>query len=438
MRRLALLAAALLLAGCSGGGGSSSSATSTTSSGGGTTTPTTGSNAVTLTVDAGPPALSAGSSGYIQENVGFVTITLCAPGSTTNCQTIDHVEVDTGSSGLRMVASVLNSSLLSAMPLETDTQGKPVGECLGFVDGYVFGSVRTADFTVGGEKVASLALQVIGDTGAFANVPLSCSSGGGPNESTLQSFGANGLLGVGPGATDCDTLCATAGNYGAAIYYDCPSSGCGAIIARSPLTTAPFQQLPNPVVAMPVDNNGVIVSLPAVPASGETTVSGTLYFGIGTQTNNALGSATVLTATTSSSALGVGFITAEFNGQSLPDSYIDSGTTIYLFSDSSLQQCTDAANQGYYCPSAPVTLQATLMGQNAASDTIDVTIANADTLLATTYSVLPGLGADPDVFSGEGFPTSFAFGLPFFYGRNVYTAIEGRTAGGVSGPYFAF
>jgi hypothetical protein len=35
-------------------------------------------------------------------------------------------------------------------------------------------------------------------------------------------------------------------------------------------------------------------------------------------------------------------------------------------------------------------------------------------------------------------PRSFAFGLPFFFGRNVYTAIEGRSAGGQLGPYFAY
>jgi hypothetical protein len=438
MTRLCLLAALLLLAGCGGGGGSSASSTTSGSSGGGTTTTTTPTNTVALTVDAGPTGLDTGPNGYIQDNVPYVTITLCPPGSTSNCQTIDHVEIDTGSSGLRVLASVLDASLLSAMPLETDTQGNPVGECLGFVDGYVFGSVRTADLTVGGEKAASIPLQIIGDTGQFATVPESCSAGGGTNQGgSLQSFGANGLMGVGPMATDCDSLCATAGGYGAAIYYDCPSSGCGAITARSPLTTAPFQQLPNPVVAFAVDNNGVIVSLPAVPAAGETSVTGTLYFGIGTQTNNALGSATVLTTTTSASEYGVGFITVQFNGQSLQESYIDSGTTIYLFDDSSLTECS-GADEDFYCPTSSVGLSATLQGQNSASEAVDVTIENAATLLATSYSVLPDLGANPDVFSGEGFPDSFAFGLPFFYGRNVYTAIEGRSAGGVVGPYFAF
>jgi len=36
------------------------------------------------------------------------------------------------------------------------------------------------------------------------------------------------------------------------------------------------------------------------------------------------------------------------------------------------------------------------------------------------------------------FPDSFDFGLPFFYGRPIYTAIEGRTAAGAAGPFFAF
>jgi hypothetical protein len=33
---------------------------------------------------------------------------------------------------------------------------------------------------------------------------------------------------------------------------------------------------------------------------------------------------------------------------------------------------------------------------------------------------------------------SFDFGLPFFFGRNVYTAIQGRRAGTATGPYFAY
>jgi hypothetical protein len=33
---------------------------------------------------------------------------------------------------------------------------------------------------------------------------------------------------------------------------------------------------------------------------------------------------------------------------------------------------------------------------------------------------------------------TFDFGLPFFYGRNVFTAIEGKNTAGGLGPYFAY
>jgi hypothetical protein len=53
--------------------------------------------------------------------------------------------------------------------------------------------------------------------------------------------------------------------------------------------------------------------------------------------------------------------------------------------------------------------------------------------------VIPGVGANPNIiFPSTAYAGSFDFGLPFFYGRSVYTAIEGRTAGSTTGPYFAF
>jgi hypothetical protein len=35
-------------------------------------------------------------------------------------------------------------------------------------------------------------------------------------------------------------------------------------------------------------------------------------------------------------------------------------------------------------------------------------------------------------------PTNFDWGLPFFFGRSVYTAIEGRSTSAGFGPYVAF
>jgi hypothetical protein len=255
----------------------------------------------------------------------------------------------------------------------------------------------------------------------------------------VQAFGANGVIGLGVTTTDCGTNCESAGGSAAAIYYDCPSSGCVSIIARSAVTTAPFQQLPNPVAAMGVDNNGTIVSLPSTPSAGESTATGTIYFGIGTQTNNGLGSATVLTTTTSSSPSGAGLLTAIYASSTLPDSFIDSGSNIYLFVDNSITPCSNANFKGFYCPTPPLSLTPTIKGQNSGSKSGAFTLYNAQTELVANFAVAPGIGANPNLFSGiTPYPTSFDFGLPFFYGRNVYTAIEGRNAGGVAGPYIAF
>ena len=435
MKVWALAVLLVTLAACGGGSGTTASSTTTP------TAPvvTQAADTVAITVDAGPAALATGANGYISDNLAFVSVTLCAPGG-SNCQTIDHVQVDTGSVGLRIEQGVLNASLLAALPTQSDASGGQVGECYQYVDGYAFGSVRDADFQIGGEKVAGMPLQVIGDTGVFSTVPSSCSSGGGANLNTVTALGANGIIGLGVSQTDCGGACTVAGGSGAAIYYDCPGTGCGQIVAQAASATAPFQQLPNPVAAMGVDNNGLIITLPAVSQSGQASATGTMYFGIGTQSNNALGSATVLATTGSAAPDGAGLITATYAGQTLPDSFLDSGSNLFLFVDSTIPMCTGSAFKGYYCPSPSQQISPTILAANGGSAAASFQLNNAMTLLSLdNTSALPGVGADP---AAQGlvnaYPNSFDFGLPFFYGRSIYTAIEGRTVGGVAGPFFAY
>jgi hypothetical protein len=437
LRALALIGLSLALASCGGGGGGGGGGSA--SSGGSvvpTPPPTITNNSTPIILDGGPPEIVARGGAY---NEPFVSVTVCAPGSITNCQTVDHVLLDTGSVGLRIVASVLNTSLLSALPTEADASGNPVGECYQFIDGYVFGSVRKTDFTLGGGQVAGLPIQVIGDGGAFSSVPASCSSGGGTLLNTVGLFGANGVLGVGVTATDCGTLCAASLSQGSAIYYDCPSSGCGAVTTRAAATIAPFQQLPNPVAAFSSDNNGTLIVLPAVDPGGAATLTGTLYFGIGTQADNALSGVTVIGTTTTNSPHGAGLITTLYNGQSLVQSFIDSGSSDLFFVDSNITPCSNANLAGYYCPSSPVNLALTIQGQNGASVSFSQTLNSAQPLLSTTNAAVPGTGYNPSTNKNfTNTPSSFDFGIPFFYGRRVYTAIEGRSAGGVNGPYVAF
>ncbi len=421
-------AAALLLAGCGGGGGGGGAA------GGGVSPPPALNNFATVTVDQGPAGL-----GFAENNIAYVSVTICAPGSTTNCQTIDHIQVDTGSVGLRIFGSVLNSGLLSALPFETDTASNPVGECYQYVDGYVFGSVREADMTIGGESVSSMPMQILSDGAQFSSVPSSCSAAGGSNLGTVQNFGANGIIGIGVTTTDCGGACTVTGGQSAAIYYDCPSGGCSSIISRASSASAPFQQLPNPVAAFSVDNNGSILSLPSVPSSGASTLTGTLYFGIGTEANNKLGAAKVYTTTNSSSPYGAGLLTVNYKGQQLTQSFLDSGSSLYFFVDSSLTACTNTNFTGLYCPASALSLTPTIVGQNGASVSGAFTLYDAQTQFAGSNAAVPGVGGNPNViFPNVNFSGSFDYGLPFFYGRTVYTAIDGRSAGGTVGPYFAF
>ena len=389
--------------GCSGSGSSSNTTP---------TPPTTpNSNVQSISVTTGP-ALSAGT---ISVNAAFTSVTVCVPGSTTQCQTIDGVLVDTGSSGFRVLASALTLSL----PQQKDGSGNPIAECAQFAGGQTWGPVQTADISIAGEKASSAVIQVIGSP-AFPTVPQSCSSLG-PMEDDLASLVANGILGIGNFVQDCGTGCSESGAANLGFYYTCPSSGCQ--VTTQSLTN----QVSNPVAMFATDNNGVLIELPAVSAPGAT-LAGSLIFGIGTQSNNALGSATVYTVDPV-----LGNFTTTFNGQSYTDaSFLDSGSNAIYFLDSAttgIPTCTDLTF--LYCPSSTQNLSATNIGANGAMGTVNFSVENGDTLTANqSNSVLPNLGG-PNT-------GSFDWGLPFFYGRNVFTAIEGKSTPGGTGPYVAY
>ena len=392
----------LLAVGC--GGGSSSKAASNSSS---NTVTTTGSNVAAISVDGGP------LGGY--PDAAFTSVTVCEPGTTT-CQTIDGLLVDTGSVGLRILSSALTVSLTQ----QKAADGNPVAECLQFLGSFTWGPVRTADIQIGGEKASALPIQVIGDTLTGFPVPSSCTSPGGSAD-TESALGANGILGVGMFPQDCGAGCTAAAN----LYFECPGSGC--VAANEPEA----MQVANPVSLFASDNNGVIVQLPAVSGGSAATLSGSLVFGIGTQSNNALGSATVYTVNPSTGNFNTTFNGTSFNGES----FLDTGSNGYFFPDSSIANCTD--NSGFYCPATPVNLSATNTGVTSGSGTVNFTVANADTIFKTNDYALGDLGGG--ITTGGVAPSNyFDWGLPFFFGRNVFVAIEGSTAPGGTAPYWAY
>ena len=386
-----------------GGGGNSLTAPSTP------VTPPSVNNVLGVVVNAGSAALTSPSV-----NALYTTVTVCVPGSATQCQSIDNILVDTGSYGLRLLAPALSLSL----PVAAASDGNALVECVVFADGYSWGPVALVDAHIAGETASSVPVQIIGDS-RFPTVASDCSSTGPQEEDTVAAFGANGVLGIGPFVQDCPECSVSALP---AAYYSCTAAGC------TNITVGLASQVQNPVPLFSADNNGTIIVLPAVTAGGAASVTGSLIFGIDTESNNQSGTQTVLTLQTSGA--NVGDLTTIFNGQTLNASFIDSGSNGNYFNDTNIAQC--AGNfVPFYCPASTVDLSATLQGANGISIAESFSVANAQTLLQTV-TVFPGLAGTNPVAG------SFDWGLPFFYGNRVATAIEGYTTSVGTGPYVAF
>lgn len=387
----------IVLASTCGGGGSHGNSVAPPSSGG---------NVQPIVVNSGPAQDYA--------NGLFTSVTVCVP-SSSNCQTINGILVDTGSYGLRLLSSAGGGALTLPLPTQSGANGGSIGECAAFVSGFTWGSVKSADVQIAKEQASNVPIQVIDPT--FVSIPTACKAGGVPAQETLQTLGANGILGVGPYAQDCGSACTVSGSSNPGMYYTCASGSCQ--VTTESLT----QQLQNPVSMFAGDNNGVIIELPAASAPSAT-LSGSMVFGIGTQSNNGLGSASVFPLD------GNGEFSTSFKGQSYP-AFVDSGSNGLFFLDSNtsgLATCGD--NSSFYCPASTANLSATTTASGT-STTINFTVGNADTLFSNrTAFVFPTL-AGPNT-------GTFDWGLPFFLGRNVFNAIEShKTPAGV-GPYWAY
>ncbi|HEX7506640.1 MAG TPA: DUF3443 family protein [Polyangia bacterium] len=369
-------------------------------------------NTIGLIVDSGPQCV-----GYI--NGLFTSVKICVPGTTT-CQIIDHMLVDTGSSGVRVLESVLHL----ALPVATNASGQGLAECVQFVLGTTWGPVALADVMMGNELAQSLSIQLIGET-AYT-MPADCT--GTPNMD-VQTLGSNGVLGVGPRMQDCGAPCALTSRSNPGLYYAC-SSAHACAMAAVPVT----QQVSNPVGAFPVDNNGTIIQLGAIGPRGETSVSGVLTFGIGTQTNNGLGSATVLAIDQ------MDYFSTTFPVGGTPyTSVLDSGSNGLFFLNTALTNltmCTSSGLSAWYCPASTTSFGATLSSFNGASPTTVVFSVGDASKVSASAAAFDMAGPVPG-FPNDTAGLGFFWGLPFFYGRSVYTAIEDKVTPGV-GSYFAF
>jgi hypothetical protein len=409
----------------------------------GTTTVTlcpaaTGCNVAQIVVDGGPLA------NYV--NGVFASATICQPGSSTDCVTVDHLLVDTGSFGLRVLQTALTA--VSLTPITSS--GQTLNNCVQFGDGsFLWGEVAPADVSISGEKASNIPIHLVADPpGGPTQIPTSCSNGG-TDEDSQAGLLANGILGVGVEPTDCfyDGLDYCDGSTGsvAPVYYWCSSS----YVCSDTTPTPDNQQVTNLVVAFAKDNNGTAITFPSV-GSGQSTATGSLIFGIGTQSNNGLGAATVYTPTPTTTGLGWVFNTTVSGlGLYLPYSFIDSGSNAYFLQNPNgtlIPVCRD--NSSFFCPAngSPINTSATNTGANSATGNVSFEIENADTLFTTGDFALGTLGG-PYSTATDSCPSdntdancAFDWGLPFFYGRTVFTSIDGQSvpSGQPAAPWWAY
>jgi hypothetical protein len=401
-RQAYLLAIGILLSlisACGGGGsgGSNNNATADNS-----TTPqnyvsqNVASNAISFEIQKIP--------GGGNVNTPYVSVDICQPGS-SNCQTISNILLDTGSTGLRIFASNLET-----LQFPSQTQNNlQILECASFISGVTWGPVKLADIKLSAEIARSIPIQVIADP-LYSSVPSYCSNGS-PALQTASSLKANGILGVGLFVADGQQ------------YFTC---GSNQTTNCTSITLQANSQVQNPVASFQVNNNGVVLQTDKVSSSGAASASGVLYFGIDTQANNSSTGTNIIPTNSS------GLFTTVFNGTRYTRSFIDSGSNGLFFPagnlSATLKPC--AINIGFYCPDTTQSYSATISLKNNQTGSIAFSIANAESLSLSNNYAQPALGG-----ALQGL---FDWGLPFFYGKNVYIGITGKSSNAGTGPLYAY
>jgi hypothetical protein len=346
---------------------------------------------------------------------------------------------------LRVFSSKVQALGLPAVQLTASPVNGTAVECYPFVVGGLWGPLAHADVLIAGEKASNIPVQLIDDLGRTGTGPTADCLEATSNQVLTSAVGtafapglqANGVLGVGMVGIDCGKTCAL-GDYagGHVQYYVCADSSTASC---QPAAISNALQTQNPVVHFAQNNNGTIINLPALPALGAGKARGRLVFGIGTQANNQISasvSAVFVDTDPANYLTTYLYINTALGTQNYSQSYIDSGSNALFFDTSLLpQQCqvnSGAATGGWYCPAKAQDLQATLSDLSGHSAGVSFTVNSADALFSTTSAAFANLAGTV----GQG-QQSFVWGLPFFYGRSVYTSIWGQALS-TNGPWYAF
>ena len=383
-------------------------------------------NVIDLLVDGGPDGAGV--------NRLYTSVTICKPGSATLCKTIDHVLVDTGSVGLRLLASEVPSQL--QLNAAQSTSGNVLLGCANFLDGsFAWGPLALADVKLGGLIASNTSVQLVGHS-VYDSFQTQCSSAGDPII-TASDLGAKGILGVGLSKQDCGSACELQGrrNVRNGKYFSCVNDACTSVTGTSLASDKQLQQV---VARFPTDNNGFAIQMDRVPDAGAATATGKMIFGLGTRTNNKFPALQPIATSSQGYLYGVLSSNSQLTGGNFASTFLDTGSN-GIFFDASLPNCTYPNDSGFYCPISDVVFNVALssssvvLGQAKAG----FTLSNAAALFNKGHAALPTLGGS---LNASGL---LDLGLPFFYGKTVVIGIEGMPATGVgtstaTGPFYAF
>jgi hypothetical protein len=356
------------------------------------------------------PLTVADAFGNSAPNVLYTTVKICDANS--NCQTIDNIQVDTGSGGLRL----FRTALPPGAPLTPVLNGQAqVGECQLFASGSAWGQVETTFLVLAAEPAINVPVHVIDSAFGQPTVPFDCNLGtwGGPSD-----IHANGILGLDVGVPD------------SGLYFSCQNNACAS------LTPQVSQRVTNPVLQLPLDNNGVIVNLPGIPDNGQATVSGTLVLGINTQWDNdpkSYSANPVVTVTLNSADPLSTSTTAD--GQTYSMFAADTGSNGFFFTDSNIQNCPKILGflpSPWYCPPTPCNLAVQTAGSGGSPWNFQLWLRDESMLAATQNLAFNDIGGD------MGDPSIFIAGLPFFYGKQVYIGYTGKSSSLGGGPLYGY
>lgn len=341
-------------------------------------------------------------------NAPCVSLTIC-DSNNSNCSTINNVLVDTGSYGLRIFSSTINSNTINSLTSITDNNSNPVGECVSYGDGSQnWGGVYKSNIQLSSDSIApNVPIQIIDAN--FQNKPAACYNAA----SDPTTFGYNGVLGVGVYIADGGS------------YYSCPTSG---TCTSYQMPTA--QQVSNPIAFLPSNNNGLTISFNGVSNNGSSNVTGILNFGVNTNSQNTISAANIYPATYQS---GLPTFNSTYNSNSYY-SFLDTGTNTLSLSNSGLTTCASPYTS-WLCPSNTTTLN--IGNYNSQNNLINspISIANAFNLLNSNNSAFNNIGTViPSGIGGQ----FIDYGLPFFYGKNIQIVFNGSNSNIGTGPFWAW